>query len=599
MRVPPDFRVRRHAGVQRNKDTESDMEIQALSSKANPPAANPGAAGNDDESAAGIFAALLGAVGGRFKGDAGLTMDAKLMRGDDGANERANDAARDAARVREEKNEDRAANKTKESKSRDNNKDDTSEADETKSAANDDSAKDTDTAETAQTAPDQAGAAVTGPALLDIPIANTETLAPVLIAQQAAAPVDTATAQQSVVQTVAAVDDTAAVAKVAAVADATTGTDKSATVDAPAAVQKAVETVGANVKKPTAQHAAPVQSVTADTTAKTAVVSTEAAAASTKETAQITTTTQRSAAAQAQSQDLSRQVDSGTKAQVQVTVTSHASAQTTQVASVYDIYSGYNNTQATTTNGQAAAPADAGATLAQNTKTPAETVQAPVATQASPVLAPPPASQTVQQGASPSAMRADIAAVGPAAVGAGSHTPSGETTFGNAGTNTGSQSSATSSTSQTAPAERPLATSQQVIDQIKVNITRAAKAGLDRVTIQLKPHELGRVDVQLEMSEDHKVRVTVTADNKETLALLQNDSRTLERALNEAGLRTDANNLHFSLRSESEARDGGDGRGTGKNGSANDNGPDDADDLAMTYDYSAAALARGGIDTFA
>ena len=127
-----------------------------------------------------------------------------------------------------------------------------------------------------------------------------------------------------------------------------------------------------------------------------------------------------------------------------------------------------------------------------------------------------------------------------------------------------------------------------------------SKPGLDRVTIQLKPQELGRIDVKLEMSEDHKVRVTVTADNKDTLALLQSDSHTLEKTLNEAGLRTDSANLHFNLRSESDAREAQNGQAQGQNRGAGQNGGDTAqNDTAPQYDYAAAALNRGGVDTFA
>src|SRR5262249_7641119 len=132
----------------------------------------------------------------------------------------------------------------------------------------------------------------------------------------------------------------------------------------------------------------------------------------------------------------------------------------------------------------------------------------------------------------------------------------------------------------------------------------ATKAGSDKVTIQLKPVELGRIDVKLEMSEDQKVRVTVTADNKETLALLQGDHKTLERALNDAGLRTDTNNLQFNLRSEADPRtadqNGGQGRGThGANGSAQSADASSADQDYIGFDYAAAAQARGGVDTFA
>ena len=569
--------------------------IQAVSSKTTQPAA-PSAAANDDVSAAGVFAALLDIVGGRFKSDdASMTMDTKLMRGDDaGANDTARNAARDVGKARDDKNDDRAAAKPKDTKSRDDDDKDAADANDAQAAAKkDDAAADDAAAKPAQTAPDQ----VVDMTALEIPVATTEVLAPILIAQQVAAPVETVVTQQAAVETVAAVDEAAPIA--AAAQTAATATQKATVVEAPAAVQKAVATTGQNFKQAVVEAAGPAQTVTTDDTAKTAVVASDDTAGKSKDVAQTTVQTQRSAAAQAQSQDLSRQVDGETKAQVKVTVTNHAAFQTNTVSSVYDIYAGYSNTQASAANTLTSAAADAAA-LAQNSKTPADATQVQVAT-ASPALAPQAPSPAAQQGPSSSAVRADVAAPAPAQTGGGSGT---QTSFGDtgfAGTGSSTQSSATTSTTQTAAAERPLPPAQQIIDQIKVSITRAAKAGLDKVTIQLKPHELGRVDVQLEMSEDHKVRVTVTADNKDTLALLQNDQRTLERALNDAGLRTDSNNLHFSLRSDSDAQNAAnEGRNGGKNAAAADNGAtDDADDIAMTYDYAEAARVRGGIDTFA
>ncbi len=580
--------------------------IQAVSSKTTQPAA-PSAAANDDVSAAGVFAALLDIVGGRFKSDdASITMDTKLMRGDDaGANDTARNAARDVGKARDDKNDDRAAAKPKDTKSRDDDDKDAADANDAQAAARkDDAAADDAAAKPAQTTPDQ----VVDMTALEIPVATTEVLAPILIAQQVAAPVETVVTQQAAVETVAAVDEAAPIA--AAAQTAATATQKATVVEAPAAVQKAVATTGQNFKQAVVEAAGPAQTVTtddtaktavvaSDDTAKTAVVASDDTAGKSKDVAQTTVQTQRSAAAQAQSQDLSRQVDGETKAQVKVTVTNHAAFQTNTVSSVYDIYAGYSNTQASAANTLTSAAADAAA-LAQNSKTPADATQVQVAT-ASPALAPQAPSPAAQQGPSSSAVRADVAAPAPAQTGGGSGT---QTSFGDtgfAGTGSSTQSSATTSTTQTAAAERPLPPAQQIIDQIKVNITRAAKAGLDKVTIQLKPHELGRVDVQLEMSEDHKVRVTVTADNKDTLALLQNDQRTLERALNDAGLRTDSNNLHFSLRSDSDAQNAAnEGRNGGKNAAAADNGAtDDADDIAMTYDYAEAARVRGGIDTFA
>ena len=165
------------------------------------------------------------------------------------------------------------------------------------------------------------------------------------------------------------------------------------------------------------------------------------------------------------------------------------------------------------------------------------------------------------------------------------------------------QTNGNTATTQASATERPAPTqSQQVIEQIKVNITRAAKAGLDRVTIQLKPIELGRIEIKLEMSSEGKVTAAVTADNPETLNLLQREARGLERALQDAGLRADANDLEFSLRNEDQPllADKGDERNAKGNGSQQSNAhmsdaEIEADDM---YDYAQAASARGGVDTY-
>ncbi len=56
-------------------------------------------------------------------------------------------------------------------------------------------------------------------------------------------------------------------------------------------------------------------------------------------------------------------------------------------------------------------------------------------------------------------------------------------------------------------------TRQAVLDQVSVQITKALKAGVDRINIQLKPANLGRIEVNLELSQDGRVAAVVTADN--------------------------------------------------------------------------------------
>ncbi len=88
-----------------------------------------------------------------------------------------------------------------------------------------------------------------------------------------------------------------------------------------------------------------------------------------------------------------------------------------------------------------------------------------------------------------------------------------------------------------------------VADQVAVNIKTAIKDGTSKIQIQLDPLELGKLHIKIDLSSDGKATgVVITADNKETLALLQRDSRGLEAALADAGIKTDSGSLSFNLR---------------------------------------------------
>ncbi|HEY9078855.1 flagellar hook-length control protein FliK [Magnetovibrio sp.] len=105
-----------------------------------------------------------------------------------------------------------------------------------------------------------------------------------------------------------------------------------------------------------------------------------------------------------------------------------------------------------------------------------------------------------------------------------------------------------------------------VTEQVNVQITKAIADGLDKISIQLRPAHLGRIDVQLEMASDGRVTAVVTADNKDTLDLLKQDSRELERAMREAGLNMGSGDVSYNLRENGgQAQDGQEtaGRGLG------------------------------------
>lgn len=112
-----------------------------------------------------------------------------------------------------------------------------------------------------------------------------------------------------------------------------------------------------------------------------------------------------------------------------------------------------------------------------------------------------------------------------------------------------------------------------VADQISVQITKALQSGVDKISIQLKPASMGRIDVQMAISKDGVASIVITADNRETLELLQRDARQLEDALKDAGLQADAGSMEFNMREGQESE----GKDAGKSGS-NDTATADASD---------------------
>jgi flagellar hook-length control protein FliK len=99
-------------------------------------------------------------------------------------------------------------------------------------------------------------------------------------------------------------------------------------------------------------------------------------------------------------------------------------------------------------------------------------------------------------------------------------------------------------------------------EQIAVQVQRAQLAGQEKLSIKLHPAELGRIEVKLESNNDGTLRAVISAERADTLDLLQRDARGLERALQDAGVKTDSGSLNFNLRGQNQGQDqqaGGDG----------------------------------------
>lgn len=88
------------------------------------------------------------------------------------------------------------------------------------------------------------------------------------------------------------------------------------------------------------------------------------------------------------------------------------------------------------------------------------------------------------------------------------------------------------------------------IEGVAVQITAQAKAGKQSFEIRLDPPELGRIDVRLDVDRHGHVTSRLVVDRPETLDLLRRDAGGLERALQDAGLKTSDNGLQFSLRDQ-------------------------------------------------
>jgi flagellar hook-length control protein FliK len=86
---------------------------------------------------------------------------------------------------------------------------------------------------------------------------------------------------------------------------------------------------------------------------------------------------------------------------------------------------------------------------------------------------------------------------------------------------------------------------------LAVEIAAHAQSGKNRFEIRLDPPELGRIDVRLDVDNDGQVTSHLRVDRVETLDLLRRDAPALERALQQAGLKTSDSGLQFSLRDQS------------------------------------------------
>ena len=97
-----------------------------------------------------------------------------------------------------------------------------------------------------------------------------------------------------------------------------------------------------------------------------------------------------------------------------------------------------------------------------------------------------------------------------------------------------------------------------------MEIAASAKSGKSSFEIRLDPADLGRIDVRIDVDRNGQVTSHLTVEKPETLSMLRQDAPQLQRALDDAGFKTDGSGLQFSLRDQSSSGQNS-GNDTGRN----------------------------------
>lgn len=97
--------------------------------------------------------------------------------------------------------------------------------------------------------------------------------------------------------------------------------------------------------------------------------------------------------------------------------------------------------------------------------------------------------------------------------------------------------------------------SKEVVEQVKVNITKSAIKGVDTIDVQLKPEDLGKIQIKLHIAKDGRLQAEFVAGRADTLDMLQKEAGELAKAFSDAGYDTDSRSFNFSFQNEDQARE--------------------------------------------
>jgi hypothetical protein len=83
--------------------------------------------------------------------------------------------------------------------------------------------------------------------------------------------------------------------------------------------------------------------------------------------------------------------------------------------------------------------------------------------------------------------------------------------------------------------------------QLSLSLSQLQLEGQQHIRVQLRPVELGHVEVNLHVDKDGATSVSILAERPETLDMLRKDSSILEQALSGVGASSDNGSLQFGL----------------------------------------------------
>jgi flagellar hook-length control protein FliK len=128
---------------------------------------------------------------------------------------------------------------------------------------------------------------------------------------------------------------------------------------------------------------------------------------------------------------------------------------------------------------------------------------------------------------------------------------------------------------------------------VAFEITSKALTSTNHFEIRLDPPDLGRIEVRLDVDKDGNVTSNMIVDRPETLDLLRRDAAGLDRALQDAGLKTSNNGLQFQLRDQSSnQQQDGNASNTARIVVQDETIPN----TAIARDYGRLAGNSGGVD---